>query len=226
REAITHSQLQHPNVIQFLGIYQEGPDALPLTIAPYMERGSLQDSVANKFIKPHHFGGIAVGISQGVAYLHSRTPPVIHGDLHPGNILLDGSGDPVLCDFGLSRIRHEVTRARTMRQEGGRIRFLAPELSLSLEGQFLTTSASDVFSLAMTLLNLCTGRMPFAEVRNEWQVASRVNQGGRPNRPAEGFLTSRVGLLLWELLEIMWAQMPENRPSSANVVLRLEELFK
>ncbi|KAF8296967.1 kinase-like protein [Clavulina sp. PMI_390] len=150
---------------------------------------------------------------------------MMYSGLRQGNILLDGSGHPLLCDFGLCRIRHEVSRTRTMRQEGGRIRFLAPELSSSLEGQFRTTPASDIFSLAMTLLNIWTGEMPFAEVRNEWQVASRVNQGMRPNRLGGMLLSPYLNSTLWTLLEEMWAQKPNKRPSSDNVSLRLERVF-
>ncbi|KAF8296971.1 kinase-like protein, partial [Clavulina sp. PMI_390] len=166
------------------------------------------------------------GVSKGVAYLHSRTPPVIHGDLHPGNILLDETSNPFLCDFGLSRIRHEVTRTRSMRQEGGRVRFLAPELSLSLDAQFRTTSASDVFSLAMTLLNIWGGEIPFADIRSEWQVVSQVAKGVRPSRPAGTLLTPHDDSKLWKLIEEMWAKNPDKRPSSGNVFLRLERVFK
>ncbi|KAF8299933.1 kinase-like protein [Clavulina sp. PMI_390] len=221
REAITHSQLRHPNIIPFLGIYQEALETLPLTTVPYIRRGSLNDSIAGKLIKANEVSGIVIGISRGVAYLHSRTPPVIHGDLHPGNILVDESGNPFLCDFGLSRIRHEVTRTRTMRQEGGRIRFMAPELSLSLEGQFRTTPASDIFSLAMTLLNIWTGEMPFAEIRSEWKVVSQVSKGGRPNRPSKTLWTPATDETVWKLMEEMWAKNWDKRPSSHDVLLRL-----
>ncbi|KAF8315217.1 kinase-like protein, partial [Clavulina sp. PMI_390] len=217
REAIIHSQLRHDNVIPFYGVYQERPDTLPLTVVPYIERGSLQNSIVNKSIKSNDFWRIAVGISKGLAHLHSRRPPVIHGDLHPGNILLDESGNPFLCDFGLSRIRHEVTRTRTTQQQGGRIRFLAPELSRSFDAQFRTTPESDVFSLAMTLLNIWSGQMPFAEIQSEWKVVAEVAKGVRPDRPVAPHLDSA----LWELMKEMWAQKANKRPSSESVVFRL-----
>lgn len=49
---------------------------------------------------------------------------------------MDASGEPIICDFGLSRIRHEVTRTRTMIHEGGRTRFLVPELSAEQQTRF------------------------------------------------------------------------------------------
>ncbi|KAF8321774.1 hypothetical protein DL93DRAFT_2072666 [Clavulina sp. PMI_390] len=54
-----------------------------------------------------------VGAASGVLYLHSRQPPILHGDLHPGIILIDKSGKPKLWDLG-SDIHHQVTRTHIM----------------------------------------------------------------------------------------------------------------
>ena len=62
-------------------------------------------------------------------------------------------GQAVLCDFGLARIRHEVTRPCTSIREGGKLRYLAPEL-LSGPESFRTTAESDIYSLAMTFFQL------------------------------------------------------------------------
>ncbi|KAJ8596440.1 hypothetical protein M405DRAFT_856496 [Rhizopogon salebrosus TDB-379] len=45
---------------------------------------------------------LARGIAEGLNYLHSEN--VVHGDLHPGNVLIDGSGNPCLIDFGLAAV--------------------------------------------------------------------------------------------------------------------------
>lgn len=78
------------------------------------------------------------------------------------NILIDANGRAVVCDFGLSRILHEVTRSRTRIQEGGHLRFLAPELSAGEDEKFRTTTASDVYSLGMALFELLTLEPPFS----------------------------------------------------------------
>ena len=46
---------------------------------------------------------VALGIAQGLEYMHTQSPPVAHFDLKPGNILLSDAGEPKICDFGLSR---------------------------------------------------------------------------------------------------------------------------
>ncbi|KAF8303373.1 kinase-like protein, partial [Clavulina sp. PMI_390] len=218
REAINHSILHHPNILPFLGIYHEEDGSPPLTIVPLIDPGSLQKALDGPLIGPHILRRILIGVSSGVAYLHSRRPPIVHGDIHPGNILIDFDHKPYLCDFGLSRIRHEVTRTRTILQEAGRPRFMAPELFKRWTTSFRTSSASDIFSLAMTFLNVWSGRPPFHELRNDLKVMSHFRKGERPDMPTDGVaLAPELTEHLWEILCDMWAQEPDKRPSSSKV---------
>ncbi|KAF8290399.1 kinase-like protein, partial [Clavulina sp. PMI_390] len=157
---------------------------------------------------------------------HSQHPPIIHGDLHPGNILLDKIGNPYLCDFGLSRIRHEVSRSRTMRQEGGNIRFLSPELLALERGTFSSSRESDIFALAMTFLNIWTGRRPFSEVRDEYKVVAMVKAGLRPQRTIMvAGMKPAMETAFWDLLSSSWAQLPVDRPSSKSFLHHLITIF-
>ncbi|KAF8308517.1 kinase-like protein [Clavulina sp. PMI_390] len=224
REAITHSLLHHPNILPFLGIYHEDHGSPPLTIVPLIERGSLQKVLEDGPLSSHTLQRILLGVSRGVEYLHSRRPPIVHGDIHPGNILVDFAHNPYLCDFGMSRIRHEVTRTRTISQERGRERFMAPELFRRRTTSCRTSSASDIFSLAMTFLNAWSGQPPFSEIRNNRKAVSALGKGQRPGVPASGVaLAPGVTKHLWELLCEMWAENPAKRPSSSMILVRLNE---
>ncbi|KAF8316879.1 kinase-like protein [Clavulina sp. PMI_390] len=222
REAITHSQLHHPNILRFLGVHHETPESPPIVILPFCENGSLQDKLIGALLmETNEFDRIVAGITRGVTYLHFRNPPTIHGDLHPGNVLLDKDGNPCLCDFGLSRIRHEVTRTHTFVYQGGRARFLAPEISSgSIER---ISKESDIFGLAMTLFNAWTGKVPFSEITNEQQIRSIIGDGKRPERPTSTVaLESEANASFWRLLVDMWVPEPYRRPSSATALWRLE----
>jgi serine/threonine protein kinase len=129
-----------------------------------------------------------------------------------------------LCDFGFSDIRHEVTLTHTNIREGGRLCFLAPELSYEPDS-FRTTAASDVYSLAMTLFNLSTLRTPFEEYRNELVAAYAARSGQRPQIPSTTrfFKGSFSGLR--ELLTLMWAPDESARPAAAMVAQRLQEVL-
>ncbi|KAF8316078.1 kinase-like protein [Clavulina sp. PMI_390] len=229
REAIIHSQLCHPNVLPFWGLYQEDEGSVPHSIFPFVERGSLEDLLANfepgQMMQLSDLIEILVGTARGVSYLHSRKPPVIHGDIHPGNILIGETGSPLLCDFGRSRIRHEVSR-KSEREEGGRARFLAPELSGGQTDQFSPTQESDVFALAMTFLNAWSGEPPFPGIKNALQVSAALSIGERPTRPAFSVpLDPASNNDFWALLVDMWAQETAKRPSSNKVLKRVEGIF-
>lgn len=133
----------------------------------------------------------------------------------------------MLSDFGLGRIRHEVTRTETLAdiQAGGRLRFVAPELKDRTTNDFRTTQASDIFSLAMTFLNTWTGRPPLHQL-DPAHAARELKNNRRPELPSAlyGF-SARVKLLLWALLVKMWAPEPSNRPSSQEVWEDLKKMF-
>lgn len=138
--------------------------------------------------------------------------------------MIDSFGNALLCDFGLSRIRHEYTRTHTTIREGGRTRFLAPELSNGPE-EFRTSAASDVFSLAMTFLNVWTRELPFAEFK-EQRAGAAIRDGRRPSRPAvQVGLPPAMEHEFWLLLVSMWAHAAGDRPSSEWVREHLETIF-
>ena len=129
-----------------------------------------------------------------------------------GNILVDEHGNALLCDFGLSRVRHESTRTLTGVQSGGKLRYLAPELS-SGEGNFRTTEASDMFALAMCFLELGTLETPFKEYANELRAMVELQKGNRPSRVESlGGLPALQTRILWTAMNDMWATSPKERP--------------
>ncbi|KAF8299327.1 kinase-like protein, partial [Clavulina sp. PMI_390] len=229
REAIIHSQLHHPNILPLLGVYYDKGELHPLTILPFHEHGSLEkllDELNPRLMNQPDLIRVLVGSARGVVYLHSRTPPIIHGDLHPGNVLIDNDGSPVLCDFGLSRIKHEVSRPLSIREGGGKARFVAPELYESSAELFSSSQESDIFALAMTFLNAWSGQLPFFEIKNERQVTSKLRQGLRPMEPVAAVtLDSSLKIGFWQLLESMWAHRVSKRPSSNKVLDQLESIF-
>ncbi|KAF8309876.1 kinase-like protein, partial [Clavulina sp. PMI_390] len=160
------------------------------------------------------------GVVAGLVYLHSQTPPIIHGDLHDRNILITASGHALICDFGLSRIRHDITRTHTTLNQGGRLRFIAPELSRGPE-QFRSNEASDVYSLAMTIYSLGVCKVPLWDTANDRQAVKLLEEGKRPGYDLDlqsvtdverfGGLEDSSNLKLWSLLRQMWVHDPAER---------------
>ena len=119
----------------------------------------------------------------------------------------------MLCDFGLSRVRHEVSRTHTTILQGGRQRFVAPEISSGLEDR--VNEKSDIYSLAVTIYALGTLSLPFGGIR-EAAACKAVQEGARPQRRSLlGGLTTEETAYLWFLLERMWNHDPQRRPTAS-----------
>src|SRR3954447_173457 len=96
--------------------------------------------------------------AEALTHLHTQDPPVIHGDLKPGNLILTKGGRIKLVDFGLS------SAPNTIRRRSGTPGFRAPELA----ADGAPSRASDIYALAGTAFALLTGSPP-AGVLPPWE---------------------------------------------------------
>ena len=141
---------------------------------------------------------------------------VVHGDIKPGNIIVDAGCQPWLIDFGLARARsydrnHEVHGAT------GTPSFMAPEL---LRGGSPSV-AGDVYALGVTLWQLVTGDYPFAELGARAHAAKLDHH--LPALPAELGSAARAAL---EVALRALAPKPEDRfPCVAELQASLERLL-
>lgn len=139
--------------------------------------------------------------------------------------MIDDEAKALLIDFGVSRIKREVTRLGTGITAGGSLRYLAPELGFAyLHGHaFRTSAASDCYAFAMTILGLITLMDPFFEHKIDYPAMCAAVKGERPTRPTEmDNLPPNVAEALWALMTDMWEHRPGDRPSLDLVQQRLE----
>jgi len=117
--------------------------------------GSLADLLQQGPLTEDRAARILYQIASGLSYAHSKG--VIHRDLKPSNILLDGSGNVFLTDFGLAKV---MGRSEHLTQPGSLIgtpAYVAPE---GLRGEPLDQRA-DIYSLGVVAYQMITGRLPF-----------------------------------------------------------------
>lgn len=125
-------------------------------------------------------------------------------------MLVDLYGVAYLSDFGLSRIRHEITRTHTIVRSGGILRFVAPEVSDGVVPR--GRESSDIYSFAMSIFTLGTGNTPFSHICNNNQANRMANEGKRLAIPDSFYgLDSASTHTLGELLEQMWQRDPSKR---------------
>jgi serine/threonine protein kinase len=127
-----------------------------------------------------------------MALVHSKC--VLHRDLKPGNVLLDGNFEVWLADFGLSKvIGPGIERTNSI----GTPIFMAPELNYE-EYSYPV----DVFAYTVTVYATFTNQVDLTggPVRNPTALLQRICAGERFKRPAEGSATA-IPDRLWELIE-------------------------
>lgn len=89
--------------------------------------------------------GLLIGAAYGLEYLHTRNPPITHGDLRGANILVSPSGEAVLADFGLSKIMEVASADSSIgmtTNNAGAARWMAPELFHSEQSEYPPSCAS------------------------------------------------------------------------------------
>ena len=105
--------------------------------------------------------GQALGIALGVEYLHSRSPPIIHGDIKATNVLVDDGGNPRISDFGLAiPVENRTIGLTTTGSFQATLRWLSPELANGMIYSEHTvnmkrTESSDVWAFGCLLIEVC-----------------------------------------------------------------------
>src|SRR5881398_4048459 len=116
--------------------------------------GSLLDAAPALRNEPRRAVALMAKVARAVQYAHCQR--ILHRDLKPGNILLDGRGEPLVSDFGLAKFldaNKDITKSLTTFGTPG---YTAPEQA---EGAATAlTPAADVYSLGAILFELLAGR--------------------------------------------------------------------
>jgi len=98
-------------------------------------------------------------IADGVAYLHSQTPIIVHRDLKSLNVVLDLGLNCKICDFGLTEPMERTHF--TKRSNGGSPRYMAPEL---FDSKTKITEKIDLWAMACVFIEVYGGSVPYKSV--------------------------------------------------------------
>src|SRR5438552_250571 len=124
REAEAAASLDHPNI---LPIYEvgESEDGLPFFSMKFAAGGNVLENQAALRPDPRRCVALMAKVAGAVHYAHCHG--ILHRDLKPGNILIDGNGEPLVSDFGLAKwldASSDLTRTLTIFGTPG---YIAPE---------------------------------------------------------------------------------------------------
>src|SRR5438034_11643669 len=100
REAGAVASLGHPNILPIYEV-SESEEGLPFFSMKYATGGSLRAAAPALRSEPRECLRVIAKVARGIAYAHGKG--ILHRDLQPGKILLDGNGEPMVSDFGLAK---------------------------------------------------------------------------------------------------------------------------
>ncbi|KAG9001820.1 hypothetical protein FRB90_011537, partial [Tulasnella sp. 427] len=217
REVEIWRGLQHRHVLRLYGmcyfkpfVYLVSPLAVHGNALRYLELNPEADRIK-----------LLAGAASGLAYLHTRHPPVIHGDLRAANILVLDGGEACISDFGLARLEEVAENTTsTSLNTAGACRWMAPELvnpELVYSSEAKRTTATDVWSFGIAAYELFTGRRPYDHRTIDVHVIQDIEKQFRHPRP-RGTVESR-GLSdeVWNMMCQCWQQDPARRPKMHDV---------
>jgi serine/threonine protein kinase/tetratricopeptide (TPR) repeat protein len=156
REAQAAASLDHPNILPIYEV-SESEDGLPFFSMKFAPGGNLQEVGPALRNGPRQCVALVAKVARAVQYAHAKG--ILHRDLKPGNILLDGRGEPLVSDFGLAKwldTTSDLTRTLTIFGTPG---YIAPEQASGSAADL--KPAADVYSLGAILFDLLAGRPPF-----------------------------------------------------------------
>ena len=165
-EAILLSKIGHPNIIRVFdaNVTETSKGECGYFTMEYIAGGSMErfwQSHSNKFVPIETAIDIMKQVCAGLSVAHSSSPPIIHRDIKPQNILIgyDGTGIRVrLSDFGLAKHVNPLTLLASAK---GTKPFKAPEVFKDFQ---MDSCTGDVWALGCTLYLLLTDRYPYSDL--------------------------------------------------------------
>ena len=124
------SQLRHPHIVQFLGIYFEVDTNAPVLVMEFLPT-TLTQCLDCYGIMPEEINcSILQDVAVGLRYLHDRRDPIIHRDLSANNVLLAADMRAKISDLGMAKIVEDPSRLFTMTKTPGTQCYMPPETML------------------------------------------------------------------------------------------------
>ena len=212
REARAMSHLTHPNTVKVY-LYGELEDGSLYIVMEYLDGKNLNQTVRSEGPMPLQ-RGLPILIQASNALEEAHRAGIIHRDLKPENIFLSQQGGmkdyAKVLDFGLAKGTEREMRPGSiiLTQEGmvfGTPEFMSPEQA---QGKPLTP-ASDIYSLAVILYEVLTGKLPF-DAKNPMEFI-QLHVTAKPKPINERVPGKTFPPILWTVLEKALAKKAEDR---------------
>jgi eukaryotic-like serine/threonine-protein kinase len=176
QEARAAGGLTHPNIVSVYDYGTDGTDGDQYIVMELVEGRDLSAVLQERrTLSRDDAVRIAIAVASALEAAHRKG--IVHRDVKPGNILITDGGDVKVTDFGIARAVAEASMTVTGTTLGS-VHYFSPEQARGDE----VTGASDVYSLAIVLFEMLTGRRPFEGDSAAAVALMRLNED--PPRPS------------------------------------------
>jgi serine/threonine-protein kinase len=167
-EAQVAASLHHPHI---MAVYDWGEDEQPFMVVELLEGGSLRTMLdRGNLLSIAQGARIGRDVAAALDYAHSRG--IVHRDVKPANLLFDEHGNVRIADFGLARALAEASWTEPAGAVFGTARYASPEQARGVQ----LDARSDLYSLALVLVEAVTGSIPFASDTTIGTLAARTQR--------------------------------------------------
>ena len=217
------SQVRHPNIVQFLGVFFQQRVRAPILVMEFLPT-NLTSCIEQYGILPKEISySILHDVALGLCYLHSQTPPIIHRDLSSNNVLLTPNMTAKISDLGVARIFNKLTplQISRMTQTPGTPAYMPPEVMVA--NPKYDTSV-DEFSYGIMMIHIFSGQWP------EPQVGPSRIEGGKlipvteAERREKFFEKIEDGHPLMDLIHRCINNDPQLRPHAGEITRQVSRV--
>ena len=206
------SQIRHPNIAMFLGLFFQQSPILVLEFLPYNlvscieHYGALPDEISYSILRD---------VALGLSYLHNYTPTIVHGELTSSNILLTADMTAKISYLGETRIlRLTQAEIANVAQKTGMFAYMPPEFTATTGQAFLPHN--DIYSYGIMMIHTLSGKLPNTEASpssSESDEHERFSEFISKNHP-----------LATLILQCTNSSSPQQRPSVDEIVSQVGEM--
>ncbi len=217
-ECILLSQLHHPNIVKFIGVYYGDTKKTDLILVmEKLEYDLVQFLIENPKADQDLKLSILKDVSEGLFYLHGRQPQVVHRDLTAMNILLTTHNQAMITDVGVAKLMDtQAMMASRHTRVPGQMFYMPPEAFFE---KAICTPKLDIFSFGHLTLHLIISEFP-----KVFEIPHRERKEGFVEQQKRNISLEMMGKnhCMYDLTMKCLMDDPRRRPNAHDLVVYLQ----
>ena len=218
------SQVCHPNIVQFLGVFYQPGDNIPILVMEFLPL-NLDQCIDKHNLTDEMRYSILHDVALGLHHLHNRSFPIVHRDLSSNNVLLTPNMTAKISDLGVARILNLSPQKITthMTKAPGTPAFMPPEVMIE-EPKY--NKSVDIFSYGVLMIHVFSGKWPVPQIGQIRTEGSRLIPVSEAERRQSFLQAIGNDHPLMHLIHKCINNNPKMRANTSEIVDQLADMIK